>query len=194
MLNDYKPELGKPISGTQLPLRDAIHVAVYPIIAGETLYPGQPLKLKPDGRTRTVIGNATITTEGLAAQCLPPLGILDPFLPDPIHAGDSAWMLICPNTITSLRHDWTHPGLPVHGHSILVREAEQWLTEFAHELTISREELVDGAYQYLTNEEPLTISADLTVSSDRFLEFWRRFSTYTERQLIVPPDPVFIRW
>lgn len=75
--------------------RDAIHVAVAPAVAAETLTPGQHIGLHDDGR---------------AGPGVPPIGIVDPFLTSAVEEGQRFWLLLYPNTITSLRHVWTHPA------------------------------------------------------------------------------------
>lgn len=77
--------------------RDAIHIAVAPVIADETLWPGQAIG--------PVNGDP-----GRAAPSKTPLGIVDPFLSAPVYPGQRCWMFLLPNTITGLRHEWTHPG------------------------------------------------------------------------------------
>jgi hypothetical protein len=81
--------------------RDAIHLAVEPVYAGEKLYPAQEVCLLkgPDGLT-------------YAYASLPSskkLGIVDPFLKDPVMKGDKFWFILKPRQITSLRHVWSHP-------------------------------------------------------------------------------------
>lgn len=78
--------------------RDAIHLAVLPVVAGARLKPGQSIN--------TCDGRATAATIGDG------LGIVDPFLSKPVMPGQFFWMVIKPRLITSLRHVWTHPTLP----------------------------------------------------------------------------------
>lgn len=75
--------------------RDAIHIAVEPVVALESLKPGQHVGL--------VDGGASQWAETK-------LGIVDPFLRGPVAKGDRFWLMVYPRTITSLRHVWTHPG------------------------------------------------------------------------------------
>ncbi len=74
--------------------RDAIHLAVEPVIAGEWLAPGSDI---------TVI-------KGVAWAKKPYLGIVDPFLPTEVQAGQRFWFVMYPRTVTSLRHVWSHPA------------------------------------------------------------------------------------
>lgn len=92
--------------------RDAIHVAIAPVMAAETLFPGQPIgftddaSLLPDGIA------APGPHELLAGVDWPdgPVGVVDPYLHVPVQAGHRFWMFVMPNTVTSLRHVWTHPA------------------------------------------------------------------------------------
>lgn len=74
--------------------RDAIHLAVEPIVAAEKLYPGQDIGI--------VDGKATTKTDKK-------LGIVDPFIKGFVPEGAMFWLVVYPRRITSLRHIWTHP-------------------------------------------------------------------------------------
>lgn len=87
--------LGKIITTEQH--RDAIHVAVAPVIANRTLFPGQHIGF-------TAPGAETVDENG------PNIGIVDPFIVGRVQKGERFWMYLYPGSITSLRHDWTHPA------------------------------------------------------------------------------------
>jgi len=76
--------------------RDAIHLAVEPVVAGERLRPGDHI---------TIEGGVAISTEVGAG-----LGIVDPFLAAPVKKGERFWFIMYPRMITSLRHVWAHPS------------------------------------------------------------------------------------
>lgn len=86
------PQVGKLIDTDAR--RDAIHVAVAPVEAGEDLQPGQHVGV--------VAGKATTSVAAI--------GVVDPFLTEPVRAGQRFWLFLYPNTVTSLRHVWTHPA------------------------------------------------------------------------------------
>jgi hypothetical protein len=81
-------KLGEIITGDEK--RDAIHIAVAPVTASVKLYPGERV--------------------GVDGKNLPHVGIVDPFLNGPVLPGQKFWLFLFPNTVTSLRHEWTHPA------------------------------------------------------------------------------------
>jgi len=90
------PILGKLIEGEVG--RDAIHIAIAPVTAGGRLLPGDHVKL--DGRLMAVLCHKD---DGI--------GIVDPFLTcGHIDKGQRFYLFLYPNTVTSLRHVWTHPA------------------------------------------------------------------------------------
>lgn len=80
--------------------RDAVHVAVYPAVAACRLQPGEPVQ-------RTESGRFEPADDGDVC-----LGIVDPYLTRPVSKGGRFWLCLYPNTVTSLRHEWSHPAFP----------------------------------------------------------------------------------
>lgn len=185
MSDELIHKLGKVIEGDAVEFRDAVHVAVAPVVAGEKLWPSQ--KIEIDGGTKcTAMGSEH------------PIGIVDPFLSHQVNVGDRFWMWLKPGTITSLRHEWEHPAFSVDS-SVSVDDDEvlkvamTWMIEFA------------AQHQYYPNyytkgEEPVQHTAEQLVeagrefllSGDRYVqrgseslrnhfptEFWAHFSAIT---------------
>jgi hypothetical protein len=90
--------------------RDAIHIAVAPVVAFDYLKPGQPVGL----------------VEGKATSANKKVGVVDPFLTEVVKPGQRFFLFLFPNTITGLRHEWTHPDWD--GEKVA---SEKWLREFA---------------------------------------------------------------
>lgn len=81
--------------------RDAAHVAICPMIAGEDLQPGDHVGFGMENR-RDRVWKSRVNA----------VGVVDPFLTAPVPKGGGFWLLLYPGTVTSLRHAWTHPKFP----------------------------------------------------------------------------------
>jgi hypothetical protein len=123
--------------------RDAIHLAVEPVEAGEKLFPGQHIRI--DG--------------GIAMSGGKTVGIVDPFLPGPVFQGQKFWLVVYPRTITSLRHVWEHPAFPSAEDQLKTRNdsdvaaAERWLRNYADEIDEGFNTLLEAADQWLESGE-----------------------------------------
>lgn len=93
---DDSPQLGQLVPDGER-RRDAIHVALAPVMAAERLAPGQHVGLVEAGNVE------------LAGPCSVNIGIVDPFLTADVEPGQRFWLCLYPGTITGLRHVWTHP-------------------------------------------------------------------------------------
>jgi hypothetical protein len=80
--------------------RDAIHLAVEPVVAKEHLRPGD--HVTAEGR---FVSRHNAGKDGA-------VGIVDPFLTNPVEPGQRFWLVVYPRQIHSLRHVWTHPAFP----------------------------------------------------------------------------------
>lgn len=90
--------------------RDAIHIAVAPVTAAVRLTPAQPVGFLNAGDIECV---------GVVEH---PIGIVDPFLTEDIQPGQRFWLFLYPNTITSLRHVWTHPAFTPRPPALMVKD------------------------------------------------------------------------
>ena len=88
-------ELLEVVSGQQ---RDAVHVAVVPVVSKFTLKPGQH------------IGIPDLTEPDYVGPCGNNIGIVDPFLEhEALLPGMKFLMCLYPGTTTGMRHAWKHP-------------------------------------------------------------------------------------
>lgn len=92
--------------------RDAVHIAIIPMIAGEALQPGD--------RVRKVDGEIFKTDDA-------PIGIVDPFLSGEIRRGKRVWLCLFPNQVIGMRHHWKHAAF------IPKEESELWLRNFCND-------------------------------------------------------------
>ncbi len=152
--------LGKLISNTQQ--RDAIHIAVAPVVsANETpLAPGQPIGISSAGSDGTVYVKANAES----------IGIVDPFLKYKVLNGQRFWLFLYPATITSLRHEWTHPAFQAAAEEVstvkpsmavtnlspsvsstMLKISEQWIVDYAFSMGISYGSLMEATKEWLTD-------------------------------------------
>lgn len=109
--------------------RDAIHLAVEPVVAKECLNPGE--HVTADGRSCIPYSDVAV-------------GIVDPFLN--IHAvvgGERFWLVLYPRTIKSLRHVWEHPAFPPSEVQVVetpeeinakIEASKKWIEDYVSEI------------------------------------------------------------
>ena len=146
---DKIPKLGSLITEPQH--RDAIHIAVAPVTAGEDLDVGARIGFTGDAYT--VGTNAEI------------IGIVDPFLRKKVKQGEMFYMFLLPNTITSLRHEWTHSAFEKEEALASMEPTfmklkgnpaeEKWITDFAEGIGSTYGEIMQGADDYLSSGDYL---------------------------------------
>ena len=172
------PKLGRVLEGEQH--RDAIHIAVAPVVASERLSPGQHVGFI----------DATLTEVGPVAT---PIGIVDPFLIGPVFKSERVWLFLYQNTITTLRHEWTHPafarpaapsGQPFTPLPPSKAEAEKWLREFAERADLSFHAVVRAGRDaietgdYLVQMDQETARDEICLPGAREA-FWQNWEAYT---------------
>jgi hypothetical protein len=111
--------------------RDAVHVAVIPMIAGEKLLPGTHV---------SVVDGKCFASGNL-------VGIVDPYRAHHvIKEGESFWLCLYPKSVTSIRHHWTCPAIPASSKeegAVDKLASERWLRAYAE--TVSPYYKEDGA-------------------------------------------------
>lgn len=140
--------------------RDAIHIAIAPVVAGAILHAGMRVILE-DGKAIPSAKNS--------------IGIVDPFIRQPIREGERFWLLLHQNTIVGMRHHWSHPAfsdLPPNESRAPASEA--WLRSFA-------DQYFGGKYGVMMDRAK---GGDLCFSDDDYPEdqsekFWIHYSAVT---------------
>lgn len=155
--------------------RDAIHLAVEPVIAGEFIRVGQDIGI--------INGKAYAKAEKK-------LGIADPFLKNDIQPDEMFWLVVYPRKITSLRHVWEHPEFDketTNDQSDLSekKKSEQWIRDFAQNIPLDYHTLMEGADDYLKSGEYLSFGG-LLEGGYVPDEFWDHYETVTGKT--VPID------
>ena len=170
--------------------RDAIHLAVEPIVAGERLKPGEDIGIRN--------GQAFLYHK-FEKGPVKLLGIVDPFLKEEVEIGERFWLVVYPRTITSLRHVWSHPGFEETTSSTLKKESpvledpqktsEEWLKTFLRDN--------DGPYSY---EGMIQLIKDGGVDDEEYFyvgdldghciipdEFWNHIEVVTGKKMSIRP-------
>lgn len=150
--------LGKLITTPQQ--RDAVHVAIAPVIADEDVSPGQHVGFVAKNRVSP------------AAEKL--IGIIDPFLDDNVPADLHCWLVMYPDTITGLRHEWSHPEFEDTAHSVAyVRNA-------ADLCGITYEQLLTDCRNYITGDGwHINMGSNEMYKDVVWSEFWLHFTNIT---------------
>lgn len=185
MSNDIK--LGKLVEGDAQ--RDAVHVAIAPVVALEGLQPGDHIGFISGGTYR--VGKVSPDLS---------VGIVDPYLQHRVSPGDKFYMLLHPQTVTSLRHDWTHPAFPsqlpineqAYDKTGEQHAAEQWLRDFAEEIELPYAELIDALVNYVATGHGHTLSHDTPDACyTKAAELWKQYEALTRTEVADKEATIF---
>lgn len=161
--------IGKILFGGEI--RDAVHFAVTPVVLMEKMAPGQRVKLVPGSNEQVCRWTGSDDNDGY-------IGIIDPFLPpNSANKGTRCWMFLRPCTITSLRHEWTHPAFGEHAAELytdsLQEESVKWLKKFAEDNGVGYARMVS------TMDAGGAVHMDHDVNRYADDEFWRHMGIVT---------------
>lgn len=179
--------------------RDAIHLAIAPVIAAERLKPGESV---------TILQTASLKMALITVEACAPgegVGIVDPFLKRGVKANERFYVLLYPNTITSLRHEWTHSAFetapavvaaqPLHANeeysfsSDMDRAtARANIQALADDVDLTYDALIEAAKAFLDTGEYLCEGSQY-MNAELPDSFWPDFELVTGRK--VPGDK---RW
>ena len=155
--------------------RDAIHIAIAPVTAAEKLYPGQHVGFV-EGSTHIVSASR------------PTIGIIDPFLTSAVFQDHRCWLMLYPNTITGLRHEWKHPAFePPVGRISKddhMEKSKAWIAQHADEMGLSVGALMSNAKDWLADGVDYGnafVQRDSEQWRDTFnpTEFWHHYEVVT---------------
>lgn len=150
--------------------RDAIHCAIAPVVAGEDLKPG------------THVG---ISESGKAYRSSDKIGVVDPFLDHSrVRAGETFWLFLYPGTITSLRHEWTHPAFEQKNEpQSEVESSKRWLENIAMRCGVSYDRMINAVSydDYINMGENEEYKDVLT--GNTYTEFLRHCSIVLGREI-----------
>ena len=158
--------------------RDAIHVAVAPVEAGEKLAPGQHIGIGANGKAF-----CRHTTS---------IGIVDPFLSVNVQIGERFFIFLYPGTITSLRHEWEHPAFkPTEAaptanpeDSSDVAAAKRRIAVYADAVGLSYDRTMEAAEDWLRSEEYHIFNYDTPDEAYTGAEaFWNDYEIVTGKKV-----------
>jgi hypothetical protein len=145
-MTENHPRIGELVTTPQE--RDAIHVAICPVLAHEKFKPREHIGAYYDSNLEEYVASRSTLH--------PKLGIVDPYLTVKIKEGDRFLMFLYPNTITSLKHNWTHPDLPDIANASRIEKDPngihlQWMEDFASRFRLTSFDMMEAADRYLLN-------------------------------------------
>jgi hypothetical protein len=155
---------------------------VAPVVAGMTLKPGDRIGFTDNGDAYTVVTNAKKL-----------LGIVDPFLHEKaVYEGDKFYMFLYPNTITSLRHEWTHPAFEYEDELARLEPTlyrlkgavaeEKWVSDFAENMGSDFHEIMEAADNYLLSGDYLSRGGTFEGYSVPD-EFWDKYEAIKRKKV-----------
>lgn len=136
-------KLGTKIFGDIPPARDAVHIAIIPGKSETELKRSDKISFnKTTGLwVKPVYTNSWYDSDG----------IVDPFGPEVVKAGEWFWVALKPNTILNLRHAWEHAKIPPENTLDPKVAARNWLEGFADSVDMDYNGLIWAAKNYLEN-------------------------------------------
>lgn len=152
--------------------RDAIHVAIYPCVAGEDLNRGEHVTIQG--------GVARKSKESKA------IGIVNPFYhSEVVPKGGRLWVFLRPNTIVGMRHHWEHPDIDVQAPEPDLQNSEIWLRHFANDIGLAYEDMMSVVTRWCDGgDEWVEIGSEHARTEFKKVkkEFWEHFTHLTGKK------------
>lgn len=162
-------------------VRDAIHVAVASVVCGDrSLTPGQRVGINDKGEATSRIGER--------------IGIVDPYLDYPVKKGELFYLCLFPQTVTGMKHHWSHPSFPEAPdpkafHQMEERFNRKKFEPLAERHGMTYEGLMSVAEEYLITGDEHCLNFDTPdVSSSEWEEFWKHFHAVAGKEFN-PKEP-----
>ncbi len=160
--------------------RDAVHIAVVPVMAMQQLSPGDHVGVSPDGKAAH-------------AAYSPHVGIVDPFLRGTVRPEQTFWLCLYQGQVTTLRHEWTHPAFPNvrHDDTASVKAARDRMTTFASECEQTLEDFLENLKRAVEDEKTTgwgSVSTGNNQGVEPYAGFWNDFQDLTGVKLDREPE------
>ncbi len=160
--------------------RDAVHIAIIPMEAGEDLNPGDHV---------CKVGNTVVKPTPDTLET--PIGIVDPFLsPRLIKKGTTIWVCLYPNQVFGMRHHWKHQAF------LSKDESEEWLRNYCSGHDCPSFEILMGVLnEDMFEEDDFNSDIDddvwfftgIDAHSDIPNEFWMHAENYLDKKFYYKP-------
>lgn len=173
MNKDVQQNIGKAL-GPEWVNRDAIHVAVIPMVVARDSEAGDHVGINKNGE--------------LCETAKPLVGIVDPFIDMLlIPAGTKVWLFLYPNMVTGMRHHWSHPTfddlhVPPKPNTQQTDYSEAYLKAVAINMGLEYGELLASLQGYITRGHPIVFS-DERPRDEYFEQDETEFWSHVERVL-----------
>jgi hypothetical protein len=164
--------------------RDAIHIAVAPITAGEELSPGQHVCIDARSNEKGRLEKKAFASAHPSSL----IGIVDPFLKQNVQRGEKFYLFLYPGTITSLRHEWVHPAFGDRKEYDHQMRNKGWIEDFAQGLGLTYDAVMEAAATYIATGDYYTFQGVDTpgIAYTHSKEFWNHYEIVTGKK--VPED------
>ena len=156
--------------------RDAVHVAIIPVVASSNLSPGERIGITED--------NGVFCSDSNADK---PIGIVDPLLPRSVKPGERFYLCLFPGSVYGMRHHWLHPQFQTKSDSDDDKKemARLVIEKCADDAGIDFELIIEAAHEYLDHDEYLCEGSRWD-GHHLDKSFWDAFEAFTGRK--VPKD------
>lgn len=156
--------------------RDAVHVAIIPVVASSNLSPGE--------RIGVTEADGVFYSDSDADE---PIGIVDPFLTRNVKPGERFYLCLFPGSVYGMRHHWLHPQFQskAEPNDDKKEMARLVIKKCADEAGLDFDEIIRAANDYLDNGEYL-VEGSRWYRHHLDESFWGAFEVWTGRN--VPSD------
>ena len=156
--------------------RDAVHVAIIPVVASSNLSPGERIGVK-------VVAGVPHSEDDPEEF----IGIVDPFLHRRVKKGECFYLCLFPGTVHGMRHHWLHPQFQSKAEPDDDKKemARLVIEKCADDAGISLDEIIRAANDYLDSGEYLHEGSRWD-GHHLDKSFWDAFEAFTGRK--VPKD------
>lgn len=132
----------------ELGVKDAVHVAIVSLRAGQALNPGDHITLNAD-------------REAVKAEPKKAFGIVDPFLTEAVPRGTAFWGVLDMDEVPSVRHHWEHKKHSFEAPTVEPK-LNAYLDRYAKKLGVSYTALSEACSKAANDEGSTNYSGPLT--------------------------------